>query len=111
MELFDQETQRTGSPPPVIDSADLLRNPRDILGALCEVLGIGFDEGMLSWPRGTRSTDGCWAEAWYGKALDSTGFAPYRQSVATLPDGQGELLAQCEELYELLAPHRLRSQS
>lgn len=111
VELFDQETQRTGSPPPVIDSADLLRNPRDILGALCEVLGIGFDEAMLSWPRGTRPTDGCWAEAWYGNALDSTGFAPYRQSVATLPDGQEELLAQCEELYELLAPHRLRSQS
>ena len=111
VELFDQEAQRTGSPPPVIDSADLLRNPRAILGALCEALELEFNEAMLSWPRGLRSTDGCWAEAWYGNALDSTGFAPYRPSTATLPDDQLNLLGQCEELYELLAPHRLRSQA
>jgi hypothetical protein len=111
VELFEEEAQRTGSPPPVIDSADLLRNPRGILGALCEVLEVAFDEAMLSWPRGPRPTDGCWAQAWYGNALDSTGFAPYRQSTATLPDEHRELLDQCEELYELLAPHRLRSQA
>ncbi|HIF39721.1 MAG TPA: HAD family hydrolase [Planctomycetes bacterium] len=109
LELFTQETQRTGATPPVIDSADLLRDPEGMLKALCGALGIAFDTAMLNWPSGLRPTDGCWAEAWYGNALKSTGFAPYRETPAQLADEHMELLAECQELYEQLAPHRLRS--
>ena len=35
---------------PVIDSADILRQPRVALEALCDALGIDFDPAMLSWP-------------------------------------------------------------
>jgi hypothetical protein len=109
LELFTQETRRTGSTPPVIDSADLLRDPEGVLKALCGALGIPFDTAMLTWPSGLRPTDGCWAEAWYGNALKSTGFAPNRETPAQLADEHLELLAECQELYEQLAPHRLRS--
>ncbi len=37
---------------PVIDSADILRDPRAALEALCDALGIAFDPAMLSWPAG-----------------------------------------------------------
>ena len=48
---------------------------------------------MLSWPSGLRPTDGCWAEAWYGNALKSTGFAPNRETPAQLPDERYLLIA------------------
>ncbi len=111
VELFEQEARRTGTTPAVIDSADLLRDPRGILGSLCDMLGIAFDECMLSWEKGPRATDGYWAEAWYGNLLNTTGFAPYRASTASLPVEQRELESQCQELYARLAPHRLRSQA
>ena len=37
---------------PVVDAADVLRDPRGLLTQLCTALGIGFDEAMLSWPPG-----------------------------------------------------------
>jgi hypothetical protein len=94
---------------PVIDSADILRDPRAALGALCDALGIGFDPAMLSWPAGPRPTDGVWAPHWYDGVWRSTGFGPYRESgVVSLPAGLEDLAAQCQPFYEELAAHRLQ---
>src|SRR3954470_5979580 len=41
---------------PVVDAADVLRDPRTTLDLLCRALGIDFDEAMLSWPAGRRDT-------------------------------------------------------
>jgi len=109
VELFEQERERTGSTPAVLDSSDLLRDPRGCLTALCETLGIEFQESMLAWKNGLRPTDGCWAEAWYGNALESTGFAPYREREVHLASEHSELAAQCQHLYERLYPHRIRT--
>ena len=62
---------------PVVDAADLLRDPARVLPALCDALGIAFDPAMLSWPPGRRDTDGVWAPHWYAAVERSTGFAPY----------------------------------
>ncbi len=59
---------------PVIDAADLAARPRAVLAALCAALGIGFDEAMLSWPAGSRPTDGVWGKYWYASVWASTGF-------------------------------------
>jgi Sulfotransferase domain len=94
---------------PVIDAADILRNPRAALGALCEALGIGFDPAMLAWPPGPRPTDGVWASHWYDSVWRSTGFGPYRESAAAdLPTDLEPLAARCERFYAELAAHRLR---
>jgi hypothetical protein len=94
---------------PVIDSADILRNPRASLEALCAALGIGFDPAMLSWPAGPRPTDGVWARHWYDSVWRSTGFGPYGESAATeLPAELEPLRAQCQLFYDELAAHRLR---
>ena len=57
-ELFDLERERLGRAPAVIDSADVLRNPRAGLDCLCRAVGADFDEAMLNWPPGRRETDG-----------------------------------------------------
>jgi Sulfotransferase domain len=94
---------------PVIDSADILRDPRASLTALCQALGLGFDPAMLSWPAGPRPTDGIWARYWYDSVWRSTGFGPYTDpGPADLPAELEPLAAQCMPFYEELAARRLR---
>jgi hypothetical protein len=75
-ELFEAEADRLGHAPPVIESADVLRDPRTTLTALCGALDIPFPEKMLAWPAGRRDSDGVWAPAWYDAVEKSTGFTP-----------------------------------
>jgi hypothetical protein len=105
VELFE----RYGGP--VVDAADVLRDPAATLRALCSALGIEFDEAMLSWPAGPRDTDGVWAPHWYAGVEASTGFAPYSPgSGDPLPDHLQPLLERCRPYYDALAPYRLRSE-
>ncbi len=86
-ELFDRVAQRTGEAPAVIDSADVLRDPRVALSRLCEVLGIAFSDRMLNWPAGKRASDGVWAPAWYDVVERATCFdRPVEASPSPLPD-------------------------
>ncbi len=109
VEMFRDERRRTGKVPPVIDSRDLLDDPRGILTLLCQTLGVPFTENMLTWPPGRRSTDGVWAKYWYESVEKSTGFQPYRLKDQALPDHLEELLAEAEECYEVLHRCRLKT--
>ena len=96
---------------PVVDAADVLRDPRGTLVLLCDALGIGFDEAMLSWPSGPRDTDGVWAKHWYAGVVASTGFARHSSgSGDPLPDRLAPLLERCRPFYDALAPYRLSPQ-
>ena len=107
VELFDEIERRTGEPPPVIDSEDLLRDPRGVLAAFCECVGVEFDEAMLSWQPGLRPTDGIWAKDWYGSVERSTGFHPWKEKRVNL-EGELETLEEmCRPFYERLARHRI----
>ena len=105
--LFERLRRETGFTPPVIDSRDVLQDPRGILGALCSELGIEFDEAMLAWPAGPRDTDGVWAPHWYDAVERSTGFAPYRPKTEPLPAHLTAVLSAAQELYHQLHAHRL----
>lgn len=107
VELFEQLENRDGVAPPVIDSADLLRDPEAVLRALCERLGLEFDAAMLRWDPGPRDTDGCWSPYWYDAVRRSTGFQPYRPRNPSLPTSLGPLVDACERLYQTLHTHRL----
>ncbi len=107
-ELFSWLRECTGKTPPVIDSADVLRDPRAVLSQLCEQLGLGFDEAMLSWPSGPRATDGNWAAHWYDSVHNSSGFTPYQPREVAIAPALERVLAQCEPLYQSLAAYRLR---
>lgn len=92
---------------PVVDAADLLRDPAGVLARLCAALGIGFDRAMLSWPPGRRPTDGVWAEHWYAAVEASTGFAPYDPRPVQVPAHLRGLVAEARPYYHELAAHRL----
>ncbi|PJJ53448.1 hypothetical protein CLV56_2937 [Mumia flava] len=93
---------------PVVDAADVLAEPRGTLTALCDALGLAFDEAMLSWPAGPRDSDGVWAPHWYAGVAASTGFATDSPgSGDPLPSRLEPLLEQCRPYYDALAPYRL----
>jgi hypothetical protein len=97
---------------PVVDAADVLRDPRGTLTLLGDALGLDFDDAMLAWPAGPRETDGVWAPHWYAGVEASTGFAPYSPGAGDpLPDRLAPLLERCRPYYEALAPYRLRLES
>jgi Sulfotransferase domain len=92
---------------PVLDSGDILRQPRAALEALCDALGVGFDPAMLAWPPGPRASDGVWARHWYDGVRASTGFGPYREPAGELPPRLEPLAARCQPFYEELSARRL----
>ena len=105
--IFEMVRDQTGNTPPVLDSRDVLENPRGILGQLCSKIGLEFRDEMLAWPPGLRDTDGVWAKHWYAKVEHTTTFAPYRPKSDTVPESLREVLAECNELYRQLYQHRI----
>jgi hypothetical protein len=97
--------QRYGGP--VVDVADILRDPAGVLSRLCEALGIGWDPAMLHWRAGPRDTDGVWAPHWYGGVEKSTGFASSESVPAVVPDRLRSLVDAAMPFYEKLAVQRL----
>jgi hypothetical protein len=105
--FFEREADRIGTAPPVIDSADVLRDPAGTLAALCGALGIAWDEAMLSWLAGRHPADGIWASHWYGRVEASTGFAPPDGAAAPLPRPLAAVADACRADYDLLSRYRL----
>ena len=104
--IFDYIAERCGTPP-VLDAADVLRDPEAMLRALCARLGVEFSAGMLRWPAGPRASDGVWAKHWYTAVERSTGFEPYRTRATNLTAFQARLAEQCQPFYARLRRHRL----
>lgn len=104
-----RDLRRRGQEPAVLDSRELLTDPRSVLRQLCERLEIGFDEVMLSWPEGPRPEDGVWARHWYHNVHRSTGFQPYREKSDPFPEELEELLAECKPHYDALYESAIRA--
>ena len=94
--------QSRGRNPPILDSKQILLNPRKVLNKLCERIGIPFQEAMLSWKAGARPEDGSWARYWYKSVHESTGFGGYVKKSTPFPKHLEPLLAECIPLYEQL---------
>jgi len=107
LRIFERVRQQTGKTPPVLDSKDVLQNPRKMLERLCAVLDIEFTDQMLKWPPGLRETDGIWAKHWYAKVEHTTEFAPYRPRDEPVPSNLMSLVDRCNDLYQSLYEHRL----
>jgi Sulfotransferase domain len=108
VELFESIRAASGGTPPVIDSRDVLENPRRLLELLCAAVGVDFMPAMLSWEPGLRETDGVWAPHWYGSVARTTTFGTYRSKDEEVPSELRGVLRECDEYYELLHCHRLR---
>ncbi|MAG97285.1 MAG: sulfotransferase family protein [Rhodospirillaceae bacterium] len=107
--IFRHEFERCGVAPPVIDARDLLQDPPGLLAALCQRLGLEFDEAMLSWPAGRRPSDGVWAPHWYASVEKSTGFQPYQAPRQVVPDALKSLAKVCQPIYREIFGYRLKA--
>jgi len=109
-ELFDRVANRLGRAPPVVESQDVLADPRAMLSALCAACGIAFEPAMLSWAPGRRATDGVWAPAWYQAVEKSTRFADASSEAGSddLPDAAKPIAEAARPIYERLASHKLK---
>jgi len=92
-----------GQNPPVLDSKQVLLNPKKVLGELCERVGIPFQDVMLSWEAGARLEDGSWAKYWYKSVHQSTGFGKPVKKSEPFPEALKPLLEECKPYYEQLS--------
>jgi len=97
-----KELQTLGQNPPVLDSRELLKDPKHALTQLCDILDIPFENNMLSWQPGPRKEDGIWAKHWYRNVHKSTGFQPYHPKPEPFPTKLRPLLDECRPYYDLL---------
>jgi hypothetical protein len=101
-ELFENISAITGQDIPVIEAKQFLINPEAGLRRLCDSLSIPFSSKMLSWPQGSRSTDGVWSSHWYGSVENSTRFAPYVEPEISLTVEQQRVADESQEYYQLM---------
>lgn len=101
--------QKNNSTPAVLDSNELLKNPKKVLSKLCELVSVPFDEKMLQWKPGKRKEDGLWAPYWYNNVHKSTGFKAYKQKNKPLRKDQIKLYEECLPLFEKLKQNSILS--
>ena len=94
--------QSIGQNPPVLDSKQILLNPKKVLSELCQRIDIPFEEVMLRWKAGARPEDGSWAKYWYKSVHESTGFGKYIPKTEPFPESLKPLLEECKPYYEQL---------
>lgn len=106
---FDRVADSLGKAPPVVDSADILKDPPGVLSKLCAALGIPWDPAMLSWAPGRRDTDGIWASHWYNAVEASTGFGPPEGPLPDLDPEAAAVAEACAADYAYLAGFALKA--
>jgi hypothetical protein len=101
-ELFDRLSDRLGTPPPVVDSDDLLSNPSGIVEAYCTAVGIPYIEKALSWEPGARD-EVSWYDggSWHANLRDSDGLKAQPRRYIDIADAPPRV----REIHEILLPH------
>lgn len=85
---------------PVIDSSDILDDPKSTLSALCTALRIPFEETMTYWEAGPIAEDGIWAKYWYNNVHASSGFERKSNEIFNVPAHLLNLLEESLPYYE-----------
>lgn len=91
-----------GEKPFIVDSSELLTNPRIILGKMCAFAHIEFRESMLRWEAGPKPYDGIWAKYWYKNVHQSTGFNKRESKARKLSREYSKLEKECMVYYNKL---------
>lgn len=98
-----------GKIPIVIDSDELLKDPKNYLKKICKRLDLPFLEAMLQWEKGGLPEDGIWASHWYKNVHESNGFKVQKSSSQELPEHLEPLLAEAMPYYNSLKEHILKN--
>lgn len=91
----------------VIDSNEVLQNPRLMLQAVCDHIGLPFQSAMLQWKAGARPEDGVWARHWYGNVHRSNGFASPEEESGVLPEQLQRIYMEAKPYYDFLYGHSI----
>ena len=109
-DLFDVLTERTGSPPPLIDADDLLDDPHTVTAEWCKAVGIDFKPEALQWGA-SRATELTWYEhgTWHSNLARSTTLSRQKRDYVRIDHNQHlqDAYAACLPHYEAMHPHRL----
>lgn len=101
--------KENGKIPLVIDSGELVKNPKRYLEKICHALQIDFSEDMLSWKKGGIPEDGIWAKHWYKNVHNSEGFVIQKSSNDPLPEHLIPLYEKAMPYYEILKNNILKN--
>ncbi|GAB3751922.1 hypothetical protein GCM10028864_28670 [Microlunatus parietis] len=106
-------SELSATPPPVIDAADLVADPEQMMILYCRAVGIPFREDSLTWDTGHR-TEWRLTDEWHETVAGSTQFSDpatdYPATVANTPR-LAEFSAHHEKFYERLRTVRLTPRS
>lgn len=104
--LFLKAQQKT---PLVIDSDELLKDPKQYLRKICNWVSIPFSEKMLKWKKGGIPEDGIWAQHWYKSVHNSEGFSVQSTSNQHMPERLQPVLEEALVYYTILKTHLLKN--
>ena len=93
--------------PIVINSEDLLKNPKKNIKMLCNKLQIPYSDKMIKWPKGSRKSDGIWGKIWYQKVKSSSGFESLKNKKINIPYEYNEIYYESLEIYNKLNSYNL----
>ena len=100
--LFDLLCDQYGTPPPVLDSDDLLEDPHTMVNAWCQAVDIPFIPQALSWDPGARDEVSWWDGGSFHENLrGSDGLKPQERKYMALSDAPDRVW----EIYEIVYPH------
>ena len=105
--IFNYIMKKTNRIPIVISSEDILQNPKLILQKLCNLLDIPFSKQMLSWPVGTRDSDGIWGKYWYKNVVETSSFSKSSEKNDELPKQFSSLLDECNTYYKQIKKYKV----
>lgn len=111
--LFDLLTALDGgTPPPVIDSDDLLEDPAAMTAAFCRAVGIPFIESALSWSEGSDTGQYSWWDggSFHANLKASTGLKPQPRrhvDIARTPERVQQVHRRMKPHYDHLHAHRI----
>ena len=98
-EIYKYIYNNVDDTPPVLDASRIRNNPKKILTKYCDIIGIPWDENMLSWDPGLRKYDGVWATHWYSSVLKSTSFSPEHSKDLKLTDDEKRIVDKAMPIY------------
>lgn len=101
--LFDLLTALNGTPPPVVDSDDLLEDPEGITKLFCDAVGIEFMPEALTWEPGGDPSDHSWWDggSFHANLAQSTGLKPQIRRYIEMKDAPDRV----QQTYRRMKPH------
>jgi len=112
--LFDLLTAlNDGTPPPVIDSDDLLEDPVQMTAKFCNRVGIPFIKEALTWEPGGNPSEHSWWDggSFHANLAQSTGLTPQVRKyveVNDAPERVQQVHRRMKPHYDHLHQHRIR---